>query len=462
MAERHRSLWLREALGDAPDAAPLSESITADVCIIGGGFTGLWTAYWITRLQPGTDVVVLERDVCGGGASGRNGGFVLSWWAKFPSLQKLVSDQVAVDICLESAAAVDQIAAFCDEHDVDAHLVHGGWLWTTRTQASMGTWEDTVERSNAAHPGVFNDLTPEEVARRSGSPAHLGGTFEASAGTVQPALLARGLRKVCLAAGVRIYEDTQVQRFTRGAAPVVHTSAGKVNAGKVVIATNAWSASISELKRHLVVISSDIVATQPMPEELARVGWTGGEAITDSQMMVDYYRTTKDGRIAFGKGGWGIAMGGRIPPSFDRNEARSKAVEDDLRDAYPNIPGMRIEQHWSGPIDRSTDGLPLLGELGGNAAILHGVGWSGNGVGPSIAGAKSLANRALEREDDTAVSALWNRPVAKFPPDPIRYLGAHLVREGVKRKERAERDGREPAWPTRVLAGQVPAGLEDH
>ena len=198
-----------------------------------------------------------------------------------------------------------------------------------------------------------------------------------------------------------------------------------------------------------------------MPDQLERIGWTGGEAITDSQQMVDYYRTSRDGRIVFGKGGWGIAMGGRIPASFDRNEPRSREVEIDLRDAYPNIPGMRVESHWSGPIDRSTDGLPMLGELGGNPNLLHGVGWSGNGVGPSVSGARSLANRALGREDDTAVSALWNRQVAKFPPDPIRYLGAHVVREGVRRKEHAERDGREPNGLTVALSGLVPAGLED-
>ena len=104
-----------------------------------------------------------------------------------------------------------------------------------------------------------------------------------------------------------------------------------------MLATNAWAAGVPELRRHIVAISSDIVATAPIAEELNRIGWTGGEAITDSQQMVDYYRTTRDGRIVFGKGGWGIALGGRIPRSFDRNEARSRAVEADFRDAYPGL-----------------------------------------------------------------------------------------------------------------------------
>jgi glycine/D-amino acid oxidase-like deaminating enzyme len=458
----HRSLWLQEALGDEPSSPPLAGSITAEVCIVGGGFVGLWTAYWIKQLRPDCDVVLLERDICGGGASGRNGGFVLSWWAKFPSLRKLVTDDVALAICRESEAAIDEIAAFCERHREDVQIVRAGWLWTTRTQAGMGAWDDTVARCAAVNPTAFVAVSPAEIARRTGSPTHLAGTFDRSGATIQPALLARGLRRACLAAGVRIHEGTLVRKFTRAAPTTVTTTDGSVQAAKLVIATNAWSASIPELRRHIVAISSDVVATERMPDELERIGWSGGEAITDSQQMVDYYRTTNDGRIVFGKGGWGIAMGGRIPASFDRNQPRSREVEADLRDAYPQLAHVPVVADWSGPIDRSTDGLPLLGELGGHANLLYGVGWSGNGVGPSVAGGKSLARRALGLDDDTALSALWNRESATFPPDPIRYAGAHLVREAVRRKERAERVGRPPNRLAVKLSELVPAGLEDH
>ena len=149
---RHRSLWLLEALGDEPDAASLSETTSADVCIIGGGFVGLWTAYEIKRLAPDCDVVLLEQDICGGGASGRNGGFVLSWWAKFPSLLKLVADDVAVAICRESERAIDEIEAFGEEQPIDAQIVRGGWLWTTRTESGKGAWDDTVATLRRREP----------------------------------------------------------------------------------------------------------------------------------------------------------------------------------------------------------------------------------------------------------------------------------------------------------------------
>ena len=434
----------------------------AGVCVIGGGYVGLWTAYWLKEWQPSTDVVVLEQDLCGSGASGRNGGFVLSWWAKYLSLRRSAGKQEALRACRESEAAVRELGAICSAHGIDAHYVPGGWLWTARTESQRGAWEGTVRALEEVAPEVFQRLEPEEVARRAGSPQHLAGVFEASAATVQPALLARGLRRVCLERGVRIHEGSRVRDLTRESPPTVETDQGSVRARVLVIAANAWSAAIRELRRSLIVVSSDMVATAPIPDRLFAMGWTGGECITDSQLMIDYYRTTREGRIAFGKGGWGIALGGRIPPSFDRSLRRAEGVTADLHHAYPRLRDVPVEFDWSGPIDRSPDGLPLLGYLGGRRHILYGVGWSGNGVGPSLLGGKVLAARVLQRDDWYGAFPLWDRRMPLFPPEPVRYVGAHLVREAVRRKERAEAAGRNPSPIYRWLSRFVPAGVEDH
>jgi glycine/D-amino acid oxidase-like deaminating enzyme len=407
-------------------------------------------------------VVVLEQDLCGSGASGRNGGFVLSWWAKYPSLRRLLGPEQAIRVCRQSEAAVTDIGAFCAEHGVDARYIQNGWLWTARTRSQLGAWDDTVDAVEQDAPGVFVRLDDAEVSRRAGSSRHLAGVLEPGAATVQPALLVRGLRRVCVESGVRIHEHTRVRRFSRKAPPTVETSGGTVRARSLVIATNAWAAGIRELHRRLVVISSDIVATARIPDRLAAIGWTGGECITDSQLMIDYYRTTKDGRIAFGKGGWGIALAGWIPRSFDRNQRRARVVTEDLHHAYPQLQDVPIEHDWSGPIDRSPDGLPLLGYLGGRQHILYGVGWSGNGVGPSLVGGKVLAAQLLARDDEYGNFPLWNRRAGSFPPDPIRYVGAHVVREAVRRKEAAEREDRSPNPLFTWLSRFVPAGLEDH
>lgn len=460
-SSRHRSLWLREALrGD--DLPALDGQTRADVCIVGGGYVGLWTAIWLKEWDPGCDVVVLERDVCGGGASGRNGGFALSWWAKFPSLAKVVGVEDALSLCRQSAEGIGELERFCVEHGIDAHFVRGGWLWTARTPSQLDAWEDTVSASERVGGDAFVRLAPEEVAARTGSPSHLAGVLEPSGATVQPAALVRGLRQVALDRGVRIYEGTRMRSFRREPPVRVETGRGAVDAEALVLATNAWAAGLRELHLKLLVISSDIVATAPIPERLAEIGWTGGESITDSQLMVDYYRTTRDGRIAFGKGGWGIALGGWVPRSFDRSARRARGVTADLHHAYPMLRDVPIEHDWSGPIDRTSDGLPLLGELGGRRRILYGVGWAGNGVAPSLLGGKVLAAHVLGRDDDYGRFPLWNREPRRLPPDPVRYLGAHVVREAVRRKERAEQEGRRPRRLHETLAKLVPAGLEDH
>jgi glycine/D-amino acid oxidase-like deaminating enzyme len=325
----------------------------------------------------------------------------------------------------------------------------------------MGSWAGVLSAAEKLGVEPFRRLTPEEVARRKGSPVHRARVWDPSAATLQPAVLARGLRRVALEAGVRIYEHTRVRSFSRGRPVVLRTDRGRLTAGKLVIAANAWAAGIRELSRAIVAVSSDMLVTAPAPGALARIGWTGGECITDSQMMVDYYHATRDGRIAFGKGGWGIALGGRIGADFDRNSRRARTVEADFRRAYPTLADVPVTHDWSGPIDRTPNSLPVLGRLGGRPHIVYGVGWSGNGVGPSVIGGKILASLVLERDDDGSRHPLVGRAAGRFPPEPIRWIGAHVVRGAVARKERAEARERRPSRIDVALSRLAPAGLED-
>ena len=459
--DRHRSFWLQEAAGDAPDAPPFAGDARADVAIIGGGYVGLWTAIQIRRQDPGCDVVLLERDICGGGASGRNGGFVLSWWPKISSLVRLCGETDAVRVARDSEAAIGEIRDFCRAHGIDAHFRQGGWLWTATSRAQMGAWDGVVATCERLGVGEFRRLSSAEVARRSGSAVHREGVFAANAATVQPALLARGLRRVALESGVRIFERTRVRSFCRSRPAVVSTEGGTLTTERLVIATNAWAAGLPELSRRLVAITSDMVLTAPAPDRLREIGWTGGECITDSQMMVDYYHATREGRVAFGKGGWGIAFGGAIGAGFDRSARRAALVAADLRRYYPTLADVPITHDWSGPIDRTPTSLPLLGRLGGRPHIVYGVGWSGNGVGPSVVGGKILASLVLGRDDDWSRHPLVERSTGRFPPEPIRYVGAHVVRAAVARKERAESRDEKPSWIDARLARLAPAGLED-
>ena len=457
----HRSFWLEEVAGDAPDAPPLSGDDRADVAILGGGYVGLWTALEIKRHEPSCDVAVLEQDVCGGGASGRNGGFALSWWSKLSSLIVLCGESDALRIARDAEGTISEIEAFCAARGIDAHFRRRGWLWTATTEAQMGAWEGVVALCERRGVGPFRRIPPEEVARRSGSDVHRAGVLDVSAATVQPAALARGLRTAALAAGVRIFEHTRVAGFSRGSPVVLRAGRGRLTAGRLVIASNAWAAGITELSRSIVAITSDMIVTEPAAESLGRIGWTGGECITDSQMMIDYYHVTRDGRVAFGKGGWGIALGGRIGPRFDRDRARARMVEADFRRVYPRLREVRVARDWSGPIDRTPNSLPIFGRLGGRPHIVYGVGWSGNGVAPSLLGGRILGSLALGRDDDWSRYPLIGRSAGRFPPEPVRFVGAHVVRAAVARKERAENEGRKPPRLAVALSRFAPSGLED-
>lgn len=458
---KHRSLWLQEVLDDTVPVPALEGAARADVAIIGGGYVGLWTAIRIKEKDPSCDVVLLEQDVCGGGASGRNGGMVLSWWPKLSSLTKLCGEEEALRLGRASETAVGEMGAFCEEHGIDVHFRRGGFLWTATTEAQVGVWKGVVKLCEKLDVKAFERLNPTEVSRRAGSQAHLAGVFDRNAATVHPAALARGLRRVALEMGVRVHENTRVEGFGRERPVSVRTEKGLLAADKLVIATNAWAASIRELRRSMAVMSSEMVATAPIPDRLEEIGWTGGEGITDSQMMLDYYRTTRDGRIAFGKGAGSIAFGGQIDRRFDRNRRLAASVAAELRRYYPMLSDVPITHDWAGAIDRTYDSLPIFGRLGGRDHILYGVGWSGNGVGPSVVGGKILSSLALGIDDEWSRSALVDRTIDRFPPEPIRFTGAQVVRAAVTRKERAEAQGREPSDLAVRLAKLAPAGLED-
>jgi glycine/D-amino acid oxidase-like deaminating enzyme len=287
---------------------------------------------------------------------------------------------------------------------------------------------------------------------------HLGAAYEQGAATVQPAFLARGLRRVALERGVRIHERTAMVDLDRKAG-VVRTPSGAVRAGAVVLALNAWAIKIPELSRALVAVASDMVATAPMPDRLAESRWTGGEAISNCRLMVHYYRTTEEGRVAFGRGGGRLAFGGRVNSNFDYSGGQTEELKGDLVRLVPVAEGVPVTNAWGGPIDRTTDGLPFAGRLPGRVPIVYGTGYSGNGVAPSLTFAKILASSALGLADEWSGAGLNRGVPARFPPEPVRFLGGLVVREAVRRKEGREDRGLTCDPVTGAVAGLAPQGF---
>lgn len=460
----HRlSGWLAEAL-DAENPGPprtLKHDLQADVCIVGGGFTGLWSAIEIKTARPDAEVVLIERELCGSGASGRNGGFVLSLWAKFESLAKMCGHDEALRLCQQSSLAILDLQAFCLRHGIDAEMRLDGWLWAATSNAQIGAWESTVNTLASLNQHPFEQLAADQVAQRSGSAQHLAGVYEAVSASVQPAKLARGLMRHALGLGVKIFEHSPMLRLQRDQPAIVHCAQGRVQASRVILAMNAWSAQFAELRKAFVLVSSDVVMTRPMPSLLHHIGWHNGMTISDCRMLVHYYRTTPEGCLVFGKGGGSedLIFGGNLGTQLDGPSQMADTVIAHLQRIYPAVQKSDIATHWTGPIDRTRNGLPHFGALPHAPHVFYAIGYSGNGVGPSMLGGKILAALALRLDNEWARCGLVKPLRRDFPPEPMRYWGGRLVRHAVGQMDLADDLGQPATWLARQLSRLAPAGL---
>lgn len=457
MIERHdrHGFWLREAGGGGPLLPPLQGDAEADVVIVGGGYTGLWTAWHVLGAEPHARVVVLEADRCGFGPSGRNGGFVNSWWYSLPRLLERHGPEAAAALCRASAESVQLIGAFCDEEVVDAWYRRVGHLVVSTAPGQDGDWDTAVRACARVGAGdEYVALSAEGVQARCASPLLRGGALMRTAATVQPARLALGLRDRLADRGVLLHEHARVRSLRVGSpdAPVVaETAGGRVRARAAVLAVNAAAAAVAPLRRRFTVASSHMVVTEPVPDVLEAVGWQG-ECVSDARPLLHYMRPTNDARIAFGWAGGKMAYGARLGGFVEVDPSVAAETVRRLHRFFPAIEGRRIEQAWGGPIDVSPDHLPAIGALSGGPAFFA-AGFTGNGVGPSHLAGRVLASLALDRRDDLTSLALVESHVPRVPPEPWRWLGGMAIRAAFRRAEDADDAGRAVDPLTRFVSG---------
>jgi glycine/D-amino acid oxidase-like deaminating enzyme len=456
---RHDALgyWLAEA-GGAEPTAPATGDIDADVVVIGGGYTGMWTAWHVLERDPSARVVVLEAEVCGHGPSGRNGGFCETLWSNLPSLRERFGDERALAACRASSESVRAIGAWCEAEGVDAWFRPGGFILASTTEAQ----DEVVDRVLAAA-----DIAPEQVIALDGaalrercdSPRFRRGLLVPEDATVQPARLALGLRGRLLERGVALHERSRVRALRVAPTSVeVETDSARVRAGAAVLAVNAATRGVRPLRSRLSVTSSHIVLTEPVPDVIEQIGWTGGEAITDAPLFIHYFRTTPDGRIAFGWGGGKLAWGARLDGRVEVDAGVAETIQRHLVEMFPALEGRRVTHAWGGPIDVSPSHLPQIGTLEGGP-VHYAFGFTGNGVGPSHLAGGVLAGLALGDEDRSL--ALVDPAPAVVPPEPLAWLGGMLVRGAFLRAERLQAAGRRPDPLTRAICA-APRALGIH
>ena len=395
--------------------------------------------------EPSARVVVLEAATCGAGPSGRNGGFVHGYWASLAELVSLLGRDEALELARAGERIVPAVRALED----DVWLVEGGMLMVSAAPAQDAAVEHAV--AAAADAGVREQVVPldgDQLASRVRSPVFRRGVFFPDGATVQPARLVRALRGRVLATGVELHEHSPAS-FRGGE---VETARGRVRAPEVVVAINAAATGWRPVARHVTNFGSYVVLTEPVPELLAEIGWTGGEAIVDGRMFLHYFRTTADGRVLMGSGSGPIGFRGKLDGRFTGDDATAARAEHGLRRLLPGLADARIERAWGGPIDVSADHLPFFGTVPGTQRVHYGLGYSGHGVGPSWLGGQILASLALGREDEWTALPLATRRVASLPAEPLKRLGGGVVRKAIMAVERAEEEGRRPPLPARLGA----------
>ena len=416
-----------------------------DVCVIGGGYTGLWTALAVRERDPSAQVVLVEAERCGSGPSGRNGGFIHGYWANLSATWATLGAEGALALARAGARIIPAVRALPD----DVWLREGGMLKLSTAPSQDRAVDAAVEA--AAALGVPDEAAPldaDAVAARVRSPAFRRGVFFRECATVQPARLVRALRRLVLESGVVLHEHTPAVAIDDG---VVTTPRGRVRADEIVVAVNAAATGWRPVRRHVTNFGSYVVLTEPVPDLLAEIGWTGGEAIVDGRMFLHYFRTTNDGRVLMGSGSGPIGFGGRVDDRFVRDAPTAARADRGLRRLLPGLAAARVERAWGGPIDVSADHLPFFATVAG-MRVHYGLGYSGHGVGPSWLGGQILASLAVGRDDEWTALPLAARRVPALPPEPLKRLGGGLVRAAIIACEEAEEEGRRAGPVARGVA----------
>jgi glycine/D-amino acid oxidase-like deaminating enzyme len=437
---RSRSFWHEVAPAYEP-VPPLEGDRRADVAIIGGGYSGLWTAYHLKTEQPSLEVAVLEQEVAGYGASGRNGGFAMTLLSRsLNDLMQQLGPEEALAVHKPVAAAVDAIGRFAKEHNVDCDYEKTGLI----TVSTM-PWQDAIIENDvkAAQEMGIEDirfLDGETVRDMVHSPTYRCAHEEGACAILNPAKLAWGLARAVRKKGVALYEGTPVRkvRSTDGAVEV-KTEGGLLRAGKAVLATNAYSVHFPHIARWVVPLYTYIVLTEPLtPAQWDSIGWKGRQGIEDRLGGLHYYRPTVDGRIAWGGEAFPYHYRSRIGPKFDQDESVFARLRASFARTFPTLSDVKFTHAWGGPVGITVRFVPTFGTLEGGR-IHFGVGYCGHGVAPTYVGGEILRDLVLDRQTERTNLAFVTKEAVAFPSEPFRYLGVTSALRHMDRQDRSEK-----------------------
>jgi glycine/D-amino acid oxidase-like deaminating enzyme len=439
---RALSFWHDTVDDDLTPRAPLPGDTEADVVIVGAGYTGLWTAYYLRQLDPHLRVVVVEREFAGFGASGRNGGWCSAFFAgsRETSLRGHSRDDV---IALERAqfGMVDEVGAVVTREGIDCHWAKGGTVKVATKRAHVERFQHELREHREWGFGDddYTWLPATEASQRVGMTPNYGALYSPHCASIHPARLVRGLAHAVERAGVSLYEQTAV---TEIAPRVVRTTHGTVRADVVVRATEAFTPGLAGLERAYIPVYSLMIATEPLPESF----W-------DGRYLLIYGQRTADNRFAFGGRGAPYHYGSKVDAAFEREERVFTDLHHTLRTLFPGFGDTAVTHRWGGAVAVPRDWYPAVAFDPATGVATAG-GYVGDGVGTSNLAGRTVADLVLRRDTDLVHLPWVGHRSPPWEPEPLRYVGANLTRRLMSSLDRAEDRGRTPRWRT-ALANKV-------
>lgn len=447
------SFWMDSLPDDQLNARErLSGDASADVVIIGAGYTGLWTAYYLHRLDPSLRIVIVEAEFAGFGASGRNGGWLS---ALLPmTFEKMAAGHGrAQAIAMQNTMhdAVDEVARVTAAEGIDCHLAKGGYLNLARNEPQVRRVHELLAyyRSWGFGEDDYRWLDADEAAGMLNAANVLGSGYTPHCGVVHPARLVRGLADVVERAGTTIYEQTRVIEIgTRK----VRCETGTVSADVIVRATEGFTARLPGLRRAVAPIYSLMIATEPLPASFFdEVGWARRETFNDDRRLIIYGQRTADDRIAFGGRGAPYHFASAIRPEFDRHAGVQDSLRTLLGEMFPALGDASVTHRWGGPIGAPRDWFCSVGFDQATGHAWAG-GYVGDGVTTTNLAGRTLADLILHRDTDLVALPWVNHRSRKWEPEPLRWLGINaMLRLPIGADHYEERTGKTEKWRSTIL-----------
>ena len=406
-----------------------------DIAIIRAGFTGLSTAYNLLKDSPGVGVAVLEAEVVGFGASGRNGGFSMTLFGLEPAVTKAIfGHQRTVEAHRYMERAVDYVDKLIKEHNLQSEYWFPGFLRAATTSGYAKRIQQDLEILTSMGITGITWIEADEIKNEVNSPRFLGGWWEPRSGLLNPARHVREMKRIAEQLGAKVYEETPIIEIQRSSDFKLTTPGGSVRAHKIIFATNAYSHLFTQLKRKQVPAFTHMVVTEPLSQaQLDPIGWKNRQGIEDARNLVHYFRLTIDNRLAMGGSDVSLAYGGDM--EHDENVHTFNTLEQDITRLFPNLKGVKITHRWGGPVSVPLDMAPAMGFLGDERA-LYSLGCVGHGVSMTHLNGCTLTDLAMGRKTDLTDTWFVNRRMIPWPPEPIRLLASEVIRGYMRLEDR--------------------------